>query len=104
MSREESRVRASISRLRDDRSCDSRDVSDLSGYRRPVLRRPAALALALLLSVPPLMGGVLVAPADAATGARVRATPQVELTSWSSYADLKAGRRTGLKLGRGQVS
>jgi hypothetical protein len=34
----------------------------------------------------------------------VRATPQVSLTSWSSYRDLKAGTRRGLKLGRGQVS
>jgi hypothetical protein len=28
----------------------------------------------------------------------------VALTSWSTYADLKAGQRSGLKLGRGQVS
>jgi hypothetical protein len=28
----------------------------------------------------------------------------VAVTSWSSYADFKAGTRRGLKLGRGQVS
>ncbi len=58
------------------------------------------------LALPLLLGGVLVAPAGAAdhVAARTRATPQVTLTSWSSYADFKAGRRTGLKLGRGQVS
>ncbi len=36
--------------------------------------------------------------------ARARSTPQVSLVSWSSYAELKAGSRKGLKLGRGQVS
>ena len=67
-----------------------------------MLRRPAALALAL----PLLLSGALVAPAGAATHSevRTRATPQVALTSWSSYTDFKAGSRTGLKLGRGQVS
>lgn len=35
---------------------------------------------------------------------RARANPQASLVSWSSYADLKAGTRSGLKLGRGQVS
>jgi hypothetical protein len=47
-----------------------------------------------------------VAPAGAAThgDVRQRATAQVALTAWSSYADFKAGTRRGLKLGRGQVS
>ena len=45
-----------------------------------------------------------VAGAAEEPAARQRATPQVDLTSWSSYADFKAGQRKGLKLGRGQVS
>ena len=66
-----------------------------------MLRRPATLALAL----PLLLAGALTAPGAAAgtTSAR-RATPQVQLTSWSSYAELKSGTRRGIKLGRGQVS
>jgi hypothetical protein len=72
-----------------------------------VPRRPAAAlasAVPLLLSV--LLATPTGAPAHAAThgDGRTRATPQVQLTSWSSYADLKAGTRRGLKLGRGQVS
>lgn len=65
-----------------------------------MLRRLAVLALPLLLatSFAPAAG------ASEESAARQRATPQVDLTSWSSYADLKAGQRTGLKLGRGQVS
>ena len=65
-----------------------------------MLRRCAA-ALPLL---PLVLVGLV--PAGAAHGAesRARATPQVSLVSWSSYADLKAGSRSGLKLGRGQVS
>ena len=65
-----------------------------------MLRRLAVLALPLLLatSLAPVAG------ASEEPAARQRATPQVDLTSWSSYADLKAGQRTGLKLGRGQVS
>jgi len=39
-----------------------------------------------------------------AVDARQRATAQVQQTSWTSYRDLKSGTRTGLKLGRGQVS
>jgi len=75
-------------------------VWDFSGYRRPVLRRAAALALPLLLAT------VLVPPAGAApqAEARKRATPQVQLTSWNSYAELKAGTRKGLKMGRGHVA
>ncbi|MDR7255527.1 hypothetical protein J2X46_004537 [Nocardioides sp. BE266] len=65
-----------------------------------MLRRPAAvLALCLV--------GLLLPQtptATAATEARQRATPQVQVTSWSSYADFKAGTRRGLKLGRGSVS
>ncbi|MDZ5663082.1 C39 family peptidase [Nocardioides sp. S-58] len=65
-----------------------------------MLRRRAALALA-----PLLLGGLLAPPVGAANAdPGRRAVPQVQLTSWSSYADLKAGRRAGLKLGRGQVS
>ncbi|QSR29643.1 hypothetical protein CFI00_03810 [Nocardioides sp. S5] len=65
-----------------------------------MLRRAAALALPLLLAT------ALVPPAGATdrTEARTRATPQVQLTSWSSYAELKSGKRRGLKMGRGQVS
>jgi hypothetical protein len=75
-------------------------VWDFSGYRRPVLRRAATLALPLLLAT------ALVPPSGAATQAepRKRATPQVQLTSWSSYAELKAGARKGLKMGRGHVA
>ena len=63
--------------------------------------RRCAAALPLL---PLVLAGLV--PAAAAHGAesRVRATPQVSLVSWSSYVDLKAGSRSGLKLGRGQVS
>ena len=65
-----------------------------------MLRRAAALALPLLLA------SALVPPAGATdrTGARTRATPEIQLTSWSSYAELKSGKRRGLKMGRGQVS
>lgn len=66
-------------------------------------RRPRA---ALALTLPLLVGGALLAPASDATtsGARQRATAQVQLTSWSTYRDFKSGTRKGLKLGRGQVS
>lgn len=65
-----------------------------------MLRRAAALALPLLLAF------ALVPPAGATdrAAARTRATPEVQLTSWSSYAELKSGKRRGLKMGRGQVS
>ncbi len=66
-----------------------------------MLRRPAALALSL-----PLLLVAASSPAGAASphhDQRQRATAQVALASWSSYADLKAGRRKGLALGRGQV-
>ncbi len=67
-----------------------------------MLRRAAALALAL----PLLLAPALVPPAGATdrADARTRATPQVQLTSWSSYAELKSGTRRGVKMGRGQVS
>jgi hypothetical protein len=66
-----------------------------------VLRRPAALALAL----PLLLGSALLAPAATAQAeAPRRATAQVAVTSWSSYAELKSGRRSGTRLGRGQVA
>ena len=65
-----------------------------------MLRRLAVLALPLLLAT----SFAPVAGAAKGPAARQRATPQVDLTSWSSYADLKAGQRTGLKMGRGQVS
>jgi hypothetical protein len=65
-----------------------------------VLRRAAALALPLLLAT----ALVPAAGAETRTTERKRATPLVQLTSWSSYADLKAGKRSGLKLGRGHVS
>lgn len=69
-----------------------------------MLRRAAVLALPLLLATS--LAPALLPTAGAAEGpsARKRATPQVQLTSWTSYRDLKAGKRTGLKLGRGQVS
>ena len=70
-----------------------------------MLRRTATLLLPLLLATS------LVQPASSAsagtasgTDARKRAEPRVQLTSWSSYADFKAGKRKGLKLGRGHVS
>ncbi|WP_210650108.1 C39 family peptidase [Nocardioides sp. SYSU D00065] len=66
-----------------------------------MLRRRAALLLTLLV----LLTGSLVAPPAATAHAESRrATPHVQLTSWSSYADFKAGTRSGLKLGRGHVS
>lgn len=86
---------------------ESRDCWDLwgvTGLSSCVLRRPAS-ALALLL--PLLLSPAAVAPADAESSyddSRRRAAPQVLHTSWSSYADLKAGKRKGLKLGRGHVS
>lgn len=71
-----------------------------------MLRRPLALTLAL----PLLLAGALSAPGATAHAQTAhaqtarRATPQVQLTSWSTYAELKAGKRRGAKLGRGQVS
>ncbi len=69
-----------------------------------MLRRLAALALVL----PLVVAGTVAAPAGAvqtpSEATRARATAQVALTSWTTYGDLKAGRRKGLKLGRGQVS
>ncbi len=56
-----------------------------------------ALVLALLAALAP--GGAAVAQDP-----RARAAAQVASASWSSYADLKSGTRSGLKLGRGQVS
>ena len=64
-----------------------------------MLRRRAAALLLL-----PLVLGALAPTPAAHAEPRVRATPHVSLVSWSSYADLKAGTRAGLKLGRGQVS
>ena len=69
-----------------------------------MLRRLAVLALPLLLATSLAPSLVPLAGATEQPAARKRATPQVALTSWSSYADFKAGQRTGLKLGRGQVS
>ncbi|MCY7399491.1 MAG: peptidase C39 family protein [Nocardioides sp.] len=74
-----------------------------------MLRR---LRTTLPLAVTLVLGGALFAPtaadaaadATSAVDARQRATPQVQQTSWSSYRDFKSGTRTGLKLGRGQVS
>ncbi len=66
-----------------------------------MLRRlAAALTLPLLLGSAPAVATGPVGGADS----RARATPQVALTSWSTYADFKAGQRKGLKMGRGQVS
>ncbi|GAA5135212.1 peptidase C39 family protein [Alloalcanivorax gelatiniphagus] len=70
-----------------------------------MLRRALTPALPLLLAAPLLaVSSAPVAGAASADEARTRATPQVQLTSWSSYAELKSGKRSGLKLGRGQVS
>jgi hypothetical protein len=63
---------------------------------------PRRRAAALLLL--PLVLGALAPTPAASAEPRVRTTPHVSLVSWSSYADLKAGTRAGLKLGRGQVS
>ncbi|CUR61264.1 conserved exported hypothetical protein [metagenome] len=72
----------------------------LGGLSSYVLRRPAsALVLALVALLLPHGHAAVAAPA-----ARARATSQVEMTSWSTYADLKSGTRSGLKLGRGDVS
>lgn len=63
--------------------------------RRSVLAVLAPLALT----------GALLAPhAAAADPAPRRAASQVALSSWSSYAELRAGKRVGLKMGRGEVS
>ncbi|MBL0749006.1 peptidase C39 family protein [Nocardioides baculatus] len=66
-----------------------------------MLRRRAApiLLLPLLLGALSPMHG-----AEAAARSAARSAAQVSLVSWSSYADLKAGTRKGLKLGRGQVA
>ena len=69
-----------------------------------MLRPAAALPLPLLLATSLVPSAGASAGAAAGTDARKRATPQVLLTSWSSYADFKSGRRKGVKLGRGQVS
>lgn len=69
--------------------------------------RRLAPTFSVALTVPLLLAGLLVAPAGADTThpeARKKASPQVALSSWSSYRELKAGRRKGLKLGRGQLS
>ncbi|MBS2939471.1 C39 family peptidase [Nocardioides sp. J2M5] len=66
----------------------------------PRLLASGPLALVLALTVAPA-----VTPGAAASDAATRrAAPQVQLTSWSSYHDLKAGQRRGLKLGRGSVT
>ncbi len=69
--------------------------------------RRLAPTFSVALTIPLLLAGLLVAPAGADathSEARKQATPQVALSSWSSYRELKAGRRKGLKLGRGQLS
>ncbi len=66
---------------------------------RVVSRRFAASLILALTSA-------AFAPAPAAVSAhadRARATAQIQLTSWNSYADFRTGRRVGLKLGRGEV-
>ncbi len=75
----------------------------VGSYRRAVLR---PLSAVLALALPLLLGAAPTSPAAAAepSASLRRATPQVALASWSSYADLKAGTRRGLKMGRGQVS
>jgi hypothetical protein len=75
----------------------------VGSYRRAVLR---PLSAVLALALPLLLGAAPASPAGAAepSPSLRRATPQVALASWSSYADLKAGTRRGLKMGRGQVS
>ena len=63
--------------------------------------------LSAALVAPLLLSSQLATPASATTApadSRQRATAQVQLTSWSSYRDFTSGTRTGLKLGRGQVS
>jgi hypothetical protein len=74
----------------------------VTGYRRPVLRRRLAApapALALALALVACVG-----PSGAVGPESRRATAQVGGASWNSYAELKSGTRSGLKLGRGQVS
>ena len=67
-----------------------------------MLRRlPAALVATLLLSGP---AATPAAGAPSGSGAEQRAAAQIHLVSWSSYRDLRSGVRTGLRLGRGQVS
>lgn len=70
----------------------------------PLLRLLLTAPLALAVTATAAPAGIASAdPAPAAAHLR-RAAPQVQLTSWSSYHDLKAGQRRGLKLGRGQVT
>ncbi|KRE95722.1 hypothetical protein ASG76_08915 [Nocardioides sp. Soil774] len=69
-----------------------------------MLRRPAALLLALPLALGALLPATLSPAATAHAETARRASAQVQLTSWSSYAELKSGTRRGAKLGRGQVS
>jgi hypothetical protein len=63
----------------------------------------------VLASLAPLAltAGLLATPATSAAAADPaprRTTSQAALASWSSYAELKAGARRGLKMGRGEVS
>jgi hypothetical protein len=69
-----------------------------------VLRRPSPLLPALALALPLLLAGALSPVVTAHAETARAASPQVQLTSWSSYAELKSGARRGVKLGRGQVS
>lgn len=75
---------------------------------RPASALPRLLSsgpLALLLALAAVPAVTPVAGATDAPGATARrATPQVQLTSWGSYHELKAGQRRGLKLGRGSVT
>ena len=75
---------------------------DVPGYRRPVLRRLAVLALPLLLAT-------LLSLPWRAHVRRERRGPAARDAPGPAhvverYADFKAGQRTGLKMGRGQVS
>lgn len=64
------------------------------------MKKLAGLVLALVAST-------LAAPASAQAAAEPqgrRTASQVQHTSWSSYHDFKAGRRAGLRMGRGEVT
>ena len=69
-----------------------------------MIRRPAAALLALAATATALSAPQTAAAADLTAADARRASTQVQHTSWSSYAELKAGSRAGLKLGRGEVS
>jgi hypothetical protein len=72
----------------------------MSSYRSSV-NKLGSLVLLLVAALLPAPSATA-ASSSSAPDAR-RSTSQVQHTSWSSYAELKAGHRNGLRMGRGEV-